>query len=117
MEEVLVRVSDYTRFPGGRFSSDGEGNAADFRVKFLVPPLKNGNLVKLNLDGVIGYPASFLEEAFGGLIRNEGFDSEFVEKHIELEALEPGNSGVIRLIQKYIKSPDDLKWMQPSKVA
>ena len=112
MDKITIKFSDYTKFPGGRFPSDGEGNAQDFRKKYLVPPLKANKFIVLNLDGVIGYPAAFLEEAFGGLVRDEGFDSKFVEEHIELVAYESGLSGPIRLIKKYIKSPDDLKWMK-----
>ena len=116
MEKKLIRVSDYTQFPGGRFSSDGEGNAADFRINYLVPPLKENQYILLNLDGVNGYPASFIDAAFGGLVRDEGFDSEFVEEHLELQALEPGYSGAIRLIKKFIKSPDDLEWLKTKKI-
>ena len=116
LNKIAIKFSDYTMFPGGRYSSDGEGNATDFRKKFLVPPLKDNQYIVLNLDGVIGYPAAFLDEAFGGLVRDEGFDSKFVEEHIELEANESGFSGAIRLIKKYINSPDDLMWMKTKRV-
>ena len=61
MEKTVIRVSDYTLYPSGRFSIDGEGNAEDFRKQYLVPPLKENQYILLNLDGVNGYPATFLE--------------------------------------------------------
>ena len=116
MDKKLIRVSDYTHFPGGRFSTDGEGNAEDFRTEYLVPPLRENQYILLNLDGVNGYPASFLDAAFGGLVRDEGFDSNFVEDHLELQALELGYSSAIRLIKKYIRCPDDLAWLKTKKI-
>ena len=116
MEKKLIRVADYTRFPGGRFSADGEGNAEDFRTSYLVPPLKENQHILVNLDGVNGYPVSFIDAAFGGLVRDEGFESKFVLEHLELQALEPGYSIAIGLIKKFINSPDDLEWMKTKKI-
>ena len=115
-EKKLIRVSDYTLYPSGRFSTDGEGNAEDFRTKYLLPPLKDNQQILVNLDGVNGYPASFLDAAFGGLVRDEGFDSEFIQEHVELQALELGYSSAIRLSKKYMKSPDDLEWLKTKKI-
>ncbi len=112
MNKTKVRISDYTKFPGGRFPTDGEGNATEFRNKFLVPHLNKGYKIVVNLDGVIGYPASFLEEVFGGLVRTNKFTADFINSHIEFKTHEPGNLITIEMIKKYIKSPDDLEWMK-----
>lgn len=66
-------ANDYSKMPGGRFSSEGKYSGEDFRVKILFPKFKEskekGETMTVNLDGGYGYSTSFLEEAFGGLVR------------------------------------------------
>lgn len=74
---VQINVADeYTKMPGGRFKSDGEFSGEDFREKYLLPRYiearKNNEILCVNLDGGYGYGSSFLEEAFGGLVREVG---------------------------------------------
>ena len=68
---ITISVAkDFTRFPSGRFRRNGETSGEAFREIYLEPPLKVGEKVSVELDGTIGYGSSFLEEAFGGLIRS-----------------------------------------------
>jgi hypothetical protein len=68
--EVIVNVAkDFSRFPAGRFSSDGPYSGEEFRRKLLEPHLQKDEVILVDLDGALGYGSSFLEEAFGGLIR------------------------------------------------
>jgi STAS-like domain of unknown function (DUF4325) len=69
-------LSDYSRFPAGRLISDGRFSGERFRKEYLVPALKTADRVEVRLDGPLGYGSSFLEEAFGGLVRKEGFRLE-----------------------------------------
>ena len=59
---------DFTKFPGGRFRSDGPFSGEEFREDYLLPALQNYENVTVILDGVAGLPSSFQEEAFGGLV-------------------------------------------------
>lgn len=64
---------EYTDAPGGRYESQGRFSGEDFRKKILKPRFieasnKNEKLF-IDFDGGYGYGSSFLEEAFGGLIR------------------------------------------------
>lgn len=61
---------DFSRYPAGRYLSDGPYSGQAFREKLLLPALglSNEKLV-IELDGARGYGSSFLEEAFGGLLR------------------------------------------------
>lgn len=66
-------AKDYTKTPGGRFAKEGPFSGEDFRNKILLPAFEkaksqNEKLVVV-LDGGFGYAVSFLEEAFGGLVR------------------------------------------------
>ena len=112
MEQQVVRIAEYTKFPGGRYIEDGEGNATLFRTNYLLPPLRNKKTITVELDGVSGYPSSFLDEAFGGLVREEGISSEDVLKYLHFHSEEGKNNGTIRRIIHYIKSPDNLDWKE-----
>ncbi|MET2526930.1 STAS-like domain-containing protein [Ralstonia pseudosolanacearum] len=68
MSHVVV-AKQFSRHPAGRFVSDGPYSGEAFRQKYLVPALKQGEALVIELDGARGYGSSFLEEAFGGLVR------------------------------------------------
>lgn len=60
---------DFTRFPSGRYKRNGDTSGEAFRERFLVEPIRSGESITVEMDGTIGYGSSFLEEAFGGLVR------------------------------------------------
>ena len=99
---MMIRIAEqFSEFPGGRYPRDGKGNGTDFREKFLVPVLREESTATVVLDGTRGYPSSFLEEAFGGLIR-KGYDSGKVKAAFKFVADEPGFSRYIGLIEDHI---------------
>ena len=67
--------NDYSPTPAGRFPDDGPYNGEDFRERILVPALERGP-VMIRIDTVEGLGSSFLEEAFGGLIRKHSYTEE-----------------------------------------
>lgn len=62
-------ANDFTRHPGGRFYSDGPHSGEEFREAVLRPLLNKDQQCTIIFDGARGYGSSFLDEAFGGLIR------------------------------------------------
>ncbi len=64
-------ANDYTKFPAGRYVEDGPFSGERFRKEILLPALEEGEKVIVELDGAMGYGSSFLDEAFGGLVREE----------------------------------------------
>lgn len=60
---------DFSRFPFGRSEKHSPHNGEKFRNEWLLPPLRAGDRVEVVLDGARGLGPSFLEEAFGGLVR------------------------------------------------
>ena len=70
MTSVNVSVAkDFSRFPGPRFVRQGKNSGEKFRDDLLLPQLEAGRTVVVDLDGTLGYGSSFIEEAFGGLLR------------------------------------------------
>ena len=71
---IKYRIStEYTDTPGPRYRIQGDFSGEDFREVVLVPLLTKAKelneKIEINLDGAFGYPSSFLEESFGGLVR------------------------------------------------
>jgi len=65
---------EYTKTPAGRYYSDGSFTGERFREEFLYPALTKNDEVEIDLDDTLGYGSSYLEEAFGGLIREKNMD-------------------------------------------
>lgn len=102
---AIVNVArDFSPFLGGRIPEHGEFNGQEFRDKFLIPPIQAGNGVCVNFDGVVGLPSSFLEEAFGGLVRL-GFLHNMNEfrRLVRVVAESPSISNAPRLVERYVR--------------
>jgi len=95
---------DYTPYPGGRYPEDGRGNGTTFRENFLLPIIKEGKKADIVLDGAAGYPSSFLDEAFAGLVRNEGFTPEQVLSAFHLIATQPGFGRFVLLVEDFVRN-------------
>lgn len=89
---VLTILSDFTEYPGPRYRKDGPFSGEQFREELLQPQLeraaRDGRQLKVILDGVAGYGSSFLEEAFGGLVR-AGVPPEHIANHLQIVAKTP----------------------------
>ena len=99
-EDVTIDVArDFGRFPAGRFRTDGRYSGERFREEFLVPALGKQGTVTIEMDGAAGYGPSFIEEAFGGLVRKEGFDNGTLLARL---AIVTGRSNRETMIRDYI---------------
>ena len=109
-EPIAISIADdFSRYPAGRFREDGNFSGAAFREDLLVPALraKNVAIVTVSFDDVAGFGSSFLEEAFGGLIREEGFHRQFLDVHLELVTTEPDLKDFVELARRYINAAAD----------
>lgn len=83
---VLNIAKDYSRCPGARYEREGDFSGERFRTDFLAPKLReaiaSGCQLEVVLDGSAGYSTSFIEEAFGGLIRSDHFSLQEVKAKI-----------------------------------
>jgi len=86
-------AEQFSETPGGRFKKHGPYSGEEFREDVLRRRLQDAvnadETLVVVLDGTAGYGSSFLEEAFGGLIRRGLFDRETVKRHLELRASHP----------------------------
>ena len=58
------------------------------------------------LDGTAGYPASFLDEAFGGLIREGRCSKDKVKAHLTVKADNPAYEVYKKLIDRYLNEAE-----------
>ena len=87
---ILSIVNDFCETPGPRFKSEGNFSGEEFRDEILEPKFllakRNNEKLIIKLDGVYGYPVSFLEEAFGGLIREDHIPYDFLKRHLLIKS-------------------------------
>ena len=88
MIQKLKISMDFSGTPGPRYKTEGPYSGEIFRKDVLYPKLnyaiKRGEKLIIDLDGVQGYGTSFLEEAFGGLIRDNHMSYDAIIQHIEI---------------------------------
>lgn len=98
MTKTINISKDFSRYPAGRNRSDGRFSGEAMREDLLMPALKAGK-VAVELDGVAGYGSSFLEEAFGGLVRKRGYTFEQLKQLISLVSTD---TLLVKEIQQYM---------------
>lgn len=89
--EIINKISiatDFSDSPGARYREDGEFSGQAFLEDVLLPAFEtavaNNQKLLIDLDGVWGYPSSFISGSFGKLSLDKG--SELVLKHIEFKS-------------------------------
>ena len=105
---IKIKIcDDFTDVPGGRYIKEGEYSGEAFRDNILIKKFceaeKNGNKLLIDFDGCYGFSTSFLEEAFGGMVRV--YKKTNILELIKIvsnedETIEP-------LIKKYVKAAED----------
>lgn len=80
MNTIKLPLREWTRFPGGRFKTDGEHSGEEFREKFLDAHVKKGYCFEIDFNGIFTAGWSFLDEALGHYVSElgeEGFRNRF----------------------------------------
>lgn len=100
MHKISI-AKDFSDVPLGRFPSDSEVSGERFREEFLKPALTKG-AATVNIDDTEGYGSSFLDEAFGGLVRKGYFTAADLHSKLTIENNDPEKKMYSVLIWKYI---------------
>lgn len=94
---IIVNIAkDFTRYPSGRYKKNGETSGEAFRERFLETPISNGEKVLVEFDGTIGYGSSFLDEAFGGLVRKLRIAPSVLNENLHLKSGDPSIEAEVR---------------------
>ncbi|WP_417377286.1 STAS-like domain-containing protein [Gimesia maris] len=91
----MIRIDiakDYSYTPGPRLKTEGDFSGELFRETILLPAVREAvarnDRILVDLDGTSGFGTSFLEESFGGLIRNDKIDDVALKTLLTLQSLE-----------------------------
>lgn len=112
MEIIELKiVTDFSRTPGVRYKSEGPFSGEEFRKEHLLPMCKKAISKKckltIYLDGTAGLGTSFLEESFGGLIREDDMDYHVLMNTLNFVSAE--NPDYIDEIKEYMKDAYEKK--------
>lgn len=101
---------EFTDTPSGRYRRLGPYSGEEFRDDILINllnKLKEGEKLILDLDGVYGYPPSFFEEVFGGLVRLYNYTLKKIKEKIEFVSFD--NPARIEKIENDIRDAENKK--------
>ena len=105
MERIDI-YKDFSNTPGGRYRREGEYSGEEFRESIFLPAYerceKYNQKLTINFDHCFGFATSFLEEAFGGLVRNH--EKKSVMEHIEI--ISNDDETIPKLIKKYVSAAE-----------
>jgi hypothetical protein len=94
-------ASEFTDVPGPRYRHEGPNSGQEFRESVLLRFFERAEPVVIDLDDVEGYGSSFLEEAFGGLVREHKINRDTIFKIITFKSED--DPGYIDQIRRYIE--------------
>lgn len=69
-DNKIIKVSEFSRYPTGRYKKHSNSSGEEFRDDYLLPALNEFNSVTIVLDDTEGYGSSFLDEAFAQIPKN-----------------------------------------------
>lgn len=103
--KTISIAKDFSVTPGARYEQEGPFPGKEFREKLLSPVIKQAlesqSKLLVDLDGTAGLGTSFLEESFGGLIREDKLPYDQVIKILNFKSEE--NPDYIVEIKQYMK--------------
>ncbi|VGO20249.1 STAS-like domain-containing protein [Pontiella sulfatireligans] len=97
-------ANSFSKYPAGRFKTDGDYSGEHLR-EIIDPMLKGPEPVIIDITGTEGYGSSFLEEAFGGLVR-AGWSLKDLQDKLEIKA-DDTTEFYKKLIWSYLKEESE----------
>lgn len=101
-------ATDFTTAPGPRLISEGKFSGEQFRKEVLLPKVREAISKKcslvVDLDGTSGYGTSFLEESFGGLIREDKISLATINSFLTLVSTEEPD--LLMEIREYLEDAE-----------
>jgi hypothetical protein len=93
MESINFKIAkEFSSTPGPRYIHEGPNSGELLRTTMFFDlfanAIQHNKMVVVNLDGPAGYGTSFLEEIFGGLIREHHLDYDQIISHLSITSEE-----------------------------
>ena len=107
-------ANDFSPVPVGRYRTDGDKSGEAFRDDILYPKIRAAKekqtILEVDFTGMYGLSSSFLEEAFGGLVREKGLNPDEILRMLKFLPEKSYFDLYIKLTKKYI---NDAKPTEP----
>lgn len=104
-------ASEFSTAPGPRKVSEGKFSGELFRKEILLPKVLEARDKKcaltIDLDGTSGFGTSFLEESFGGLIRENDLSLAILDSVFRFVSNE--EPGLLTEIREYMEEAEKAK--------
>ncbi len=88
IKDILVIATEFKDNPGARDRDDGPNSGQEFLEDILLSrfnkAIKENYILLIDLDGVWGYPSSFVSGSFGRLSMERG--AELLIKHLKFKS-------------------------------
>lgn len=88
IKDKIIIAEDFSKKPGARYIREGDDSGELFLNEHLLPKFilanKGNYKILIDLDGVLGFPSSFVSGSFGKLSLKFGPDS--VLKHLQFKS-------------------------------
>ena len=88
IKDTIVIAKEFKDNPGARERADGPNSGQEFLEDILLPrfiqAVENNYILLIDLDGVWGYPSSFISGSFGKLSMERG--AELLLKHLKFKS-------------------------------
>lgn len=101
-------AKDFSKSPGPRYRNEGRYSGEEFRETLLSPrvleALRTSEQLTIYLDGTYGFGTSFLEEAFGGLIRIDKLSLRDLMRVVKFISVEEPD--LIEEVNRYLNDAD-----------
>lgn len=106
---LLKIATDFTTAPGPRYITEGKFSGEQFRQEVLLPKVLEAREKKVtltvDLDGTSGYATSFLEESFGGLIRENDLSLATLDSVLKFTSNE--EPSLLKEIREYMTEAEE----------
>lgn len=107
MNMNIINISkDFSDTPGGRYKKEGMYSGEEFRDTILLQAYEKientPDKLTINFDNCFGFATSFLEEAFGGLVRVHHKRDTYKKYNI----ISNDDETIPELIEKYISEAE-----------
>ncbi|NTH50460.1 STAS-like domain-containing protein [Agrobacterium rhizogenes] len=106
---IIDVANQFNTYPVGRTPKDSTFNGERFRTELLVPALARASSMRpkgkvvVDIDGIRSFGSSFLEEAFGGLVRNGFYTRDELGSLLEIRCTKPHLLFFKQAIDAYIR--------------
>lgn len=105
---TIKLCEDFSKYPSGRLINEGDHSGEEFRDTLLIQKYNEAetanDILQIDFDGCYGVGTSFLEEAFGGLVRK--YRKRGILKRLEIISTE--DETIPRNVEKYVNDAEQL---------